>query len=588
MEMLLRDVTIPELAGIYRRHRRRSPAPYLIDPKVISRARRLAKKNGIWADLAENLDTRRDIPILRGSDFRRLRRTKDRRLTHMDGRGRELSRAALALWLGHPNADVDYLQDLLWAYCEDSTWVHGVHDGNVIDLSSSAMAATLAELVYVLGGHLEEAVKDRVAGEIERRVFDPFCDYRNLDGWRTVRNNWNHVCNGQVVRAALYQIQDPAQLASLTHVAIQHLTYGLDGFGEDGGCGEGPGYYNYGFGHYLYVAESLHQRTGGRVNLMTDDKVTRICRYPLAANIAGPLYSCFADASHGYLPARIALLINRFHAMPEVFGLCDRHPDGTLKLSGMHDLALYDGEKAGTQADDRDYVLPDLGQVKLRGRAGRKQMTVMAIAGNNGVSHNHNDVGSFIVHRQGRLHLVDPGGPIYTERTFSSRRYDSVYCSSVGHSVPVINGRHQEVGAGHYGVLEVEGLNEAGVKRATVDMTQAYPEGTVERLVRSLSLDPDRNALTLVDAYTFGRKPRALEETFITFGQVRKERGGKSVRIGTKTNGLTITAEGVPGRFAVTRMTEEAWEGRTDDVIARITFTPTGLAREMTLSFRIE
>ena len=141
MEMLLRDVTIPELAGIYRRHRRRSPAPYLIDPKVISRARRLAKKNGIWADLAENLDTRRDIPILRGSDFRRLRRTKDRRLTHMDGRGRELSRAALALWLGHPNADVDYLQDLLWAYCEDSTWVHGVHDGNVIDLSSSAMAS---------------------------------------------------------------------------------------------------------------------------------------------------------------------------------------------------------------------------------------------------------------------------------------------------------------------------------------------------------------------------------------------------------------------------------------------------------------
>ena len=179
--MLLRDVTITELAGIYRKHARRSPAPYLIDPKVATRARRLARRNGIWQDLSENLDPAREIPILKGSDFRRLRSTKDRRLTHMEGRSRELSRAALALWLGHPNADVDYLQDLLWAYCEDSTWVHGVHDGNVIDLSSSAMGATLAEIVYVLGSHLDEDEKERVAREVERRIFEPFCDYRNQD-----------------------------------------------------------------------------------------------------------------------------------------------------------------------------------------------------------------------------------------------------------------------------------------------------------------------------------------------------------------------------------------------------------------------
>ena len=588
MDMLLRDVTITELAGIYRKHENRSPAPYLIDPKVATRARRLARKNGIWEDLSKNLDPDRVIPILKGSDFRRLRSTKDRRLTHMTGRGTELSRAALALWLNHPNADVDYLQDLLWAYCEDTTWVHGVHDQNVIDLNASGMAATIAEIAYALGDRLEDAVKDRVAEEIERRIFVPFSDYRNMDAWRTVRNNWNHVCNGQVVRTALYQIEDPGLLASLTHVAIQHLTYGIDGFGDDGGCGEGPGYYNYGFGHYLYVAESLHQRTAGEVNLMTDEKVERICRYPLAANIEGPLYSCFADASHGYLPARIALLINRFHRMPELFGLCDRHPDGSMKLSGMHDLALYGGEKADDCPDNRDYVLPDLGQVKLRGRAGRKQMTVMAIAGNNGVPHNHNDVGSFIVHQAGQLHLVDPGGPIYTKRTFSAQRYDSVYCNSLGHSVPVINGRQQEEGGQHYGTIEAEGLNEQGDKSAAIDMTHAYPDGTVKRLVRTLDLNPDANSLALEDVYSFDRKPRSVEEAFITFSKARIDRRGQTVRIGTVANGLTLTSKGVPGRFTATRMTEEAWEGRTGDVITRIVFTPSTLAREMTLSFRIE
>ena len=42
----------------------------------------------------------------------------------------------------------------------------------------------------------------------------------------------------------------------------------------------------------------------------------------------------------------------------------------------------------------------------------------MCLAGNNGVPHNHNDIGSFIVHRGDALWLTDPAGPAYSRKTF--------------------------------------------------------------------------------------------------------------------------------------------------------------------------
>lgn len=589
MDMLLRHVTMTELADMFARHQDRSPAPYLIDSEAVGRAGRLAKANGIWDDLSEHLDPGRDIPVIKRSAFRNYRRTGDRTLpqSRAGHRRRELERAALALWLGHPKANVDYLQDLLWAYCDDHTWVMAAHEGRAIDLGSAALGATFAEVLHVLGDRLEEEVKGRVSTEIERRIFQNLWNYKHLDDWKTRRMNWNHVCNGEVIRAALYQIEDPRILAHVTHAAIQNLTYALDGFTEDGGCEEGPGYWSYGFGHYLYVAYALYLKTGGELNIVEGDKIERICRYPLAAQIAGPLRSTFADSDHGHISVRIATIINAFHKMPELYELCEPRPNRTLKVSGMHELALYRGQKVRGVPDHRDYLMPDLGQVKLRGRPGRRQMTLMALAGHNGVPHNHNDIGSFIVHRGDRLLLVDPGAPLYTRKTFSPQRYEIVFCNSLGHSVPVIDGKLQQPGSQHYGTLEVENLNGEGKKRAVIDMTHAYPKGTVKRLVRAFTLNARTNRLTLEDAYTFSRPPRSLEEAFITFEKVAVAPNGRSVTIGPRGNRVRLSAVDTPGRFRFRRLVEESKEGRTDEVITRITFAPRKLEKEMRLRFEM-
>ncbi len=279
MEMLLRHIGLQDLAQIYGRHTDRSPAPYLKDPAVIARAGQLARCNGVWDTLDEKLDPTATIPVLRRSAYRNFRRVGDRTVPQADSgrRKTELNRASLALWLEHPKADVDYLQDLLWAFCDDWTWIMAAHEGLGIDLGSAAFGATLAEILYLFDDKLEDEVKLRVRDEIDRRIFQSYWNYRRVDWWKTCGMNWNHVCNGEIIRAALYLHDDPAVLAHLTHSPIQHMQYAIDGFTDDGGCLEGPSYWVYGFGHYLWAAHMLHETTGGELNIAEDDKVERIC-----------------------------------------------------------------------------------------------------------------------------------------------------------------------------------------------------------------------------------------------------------------------------------------------------------------------
>ena len=593
MDMLLRSINIVNLADIFRRHHGASPAPYLIAKERKALAREYAVENGIWEDLDNHFRPDQPIPVIKRSVYRNYRRIGDRTVPQARAgeRMRELRRAFLALWLEHPKADLDYLQDLLWAYCDDWTWVMAAHEGRAIDLGAATLGATLAEILYVLRHQLEEEVTKRVSHEIERRIFDPFFNYHHADTWKSVRHNWNHVCNGEIIRTALYQIEDPLVLANMVHGAIQNLTYAIDGFTDDGGCVEGPGYWDYGFGHYLAVAEALFFRTGGEINLLADEKIRRICKYPLAVNIEGPLRATFADASQGYMPARLALIINSFYPMENLYHLCERNEDGTLHLRDVHELATYNGEKASGEPDSSDYLLPELGLVKLRGDEGPGQLTLMALAGNNGVNHNHNDIGSFMVYKHKQIFFVDPGGPVYSRATFSTSRYESVFCNSFGHSVPIIGGRPQEAGREYYGTMRVanlNGMNGEHMKCVTIDMTHAYPEGTVKNLVRSFTLDTQANRLWLQDAYLFEEVPDSIEEAFITFHPVEVQSGGTSVRIGDEEHGVILSAPDVVGHFNVTVLLEESKEGRTSEIIRRVTFEPHEVLPAMSIRFLIE
>ena len=133
----------------------------------------------------------------------------------------------------------------------------------------------------------------------------------------------------------------------------------------------------------------------------------------------------------------------------------------------------------------------------------------------------------------------------------------------------------------------MENLNGEGRKRAMINMADAYPPGTVEKLVRKFTLDADANTLAIQDTYEFDRTPKTLEEAFITFERATVADDRQSVRIGPKRGGVTLSAVETPGVFRADLLTEESKEGRTGHFITRVAFAPRKLGKQMRLRFHI-
>src|SRR5207237_6214965 len=90
---------------------------------------------------------------------------------------------------------------------------------------------------------------------------------------------------------------------------------------------------------------------------------------------------------------------------------------------------------------------PDQSVLVARGAPGSRFRLSVAFQGaHNAQNHNHNDVGEFIVVVGKVPVLPDIGAEVYTQRTFSARRYESRALNSWGHDVPVIAGKLQSAG----------------------------------------------------------------------------------------------------------------------------------------------
>ncbi len=569
------------MAEIFRASYGRSPLPYLHDPAVRERARGIAQAQGLLARIEEQLTPEAPIPALQRSAFRAYARNGSR-LPYdplLQARLRQIEQATIACWLGMDY--VDYLQDLLWAECETTWWFAPAHEYvQPIDLSAAMRAERYDVILSLLGEQLEEEVRARVRAEIDRRVLAPFLD-PGTDHlwWRRTTNNWNAVCHGGIGIAAMLLEQDPERLTRTLMRIMQDLPVFIDGFTPDGGCSEGPSYWRYGFGWYVRLADALYHFTNGQIHLLQGERLERICRYPLAVVMGPGQELTFADAYQGYQSVGTVCRINRYVDIPELYGLCQLL-DGCPALRNLDDLLLYDGRAAVPLEDPRDYLLPDLGVAKVKQGA----VTLGVKAGHNDEHHNHNDIGSFIVHRGSTQFLCDPGGPVYTAKTFSPQRYECAFTNSYGHSVPVIDGCLQQPGRAYAGTLTAEGLNTAA-RKVVVEMAGAYGLPALQRLTRTLTVAGEE--MLLADTCVFTSAPATFEEAFLTTLPAEVLADG-SVAIRSEADGTAyLAAVETPGSFRVDVLYEESKDSYHGDLLRRIVFTPATLGLEMRLAFRI-
>lgn len=390
---------------------------------------------------------------------------------------RRLSMMSIAALLDVPGSK-EQCEDIIYAFLHLPTWSLSAHylyggledywdvptnpfdeTGHVrgigrdrrqsLDLCSCNAAFALCELAHILEGKIEPCLIRWCRQESFERVLKPYMSLSPFPHFETNPNNWSGVCMGSIGSAAIYLISDSKTLAAVLMRVLESLSVHLSGYNPDGASPEGFGYWQLGFQYYLMFADLLKKRTGGRIDIMSDEKVQLIAAFGTDCCLGRNLKLPFGDANWlgiydkaigrylGNIGIRIPNLDEIdsricFESQFEHTPLMLRHLIWDMRpekgMSNFPRSAVYESSEYYmgfyNNASDPVYLL-------VKG-------------GNNGESHNHNDVGTYVIIRNDDMLAADTAGGDYCRDYFNENRYTFFAARSAGHNFPIVDGIEQE------------------------------------------------------------------------------------------------------------------------------------------------
>ncbi len=472
------------------------------------------------------------------------------------------------------------IEELVAALAAERTWVMPAHDRSLanfnreridIDLASSALGWHLATANWLLGDHLSPKTRELIRANVAERVLEPFramySGAREVNWWMHTTNNWNAVCLAGVTGAALAQIGDRDLRAEYIAAAEKSSQNFLNGFPPDGFCTEGIGYWNYGFGNYILLAETIYQATDGRVDFMARPGVAAPATFGARIQIIGGVAPAFADCSINARPdSRWMYYLNRRYGLG-LSGYSEVSSSSALgsDLSNAMIFAFPNSADQGVTLDGASLGSPlrawfdSAGILVSRPAADSECLLGVALkGGNNAEHHNHNDVGSYVAVVQDRAVLLDPGSEVYTARTFSNRRYESNLLNSWGHPVPVVAGQLQRTGRDAQATVLVSDFSDER-DTLTLDISSAYDVPTLTKLERAFVYDrAGDGALTITDTVAFA-EPQGFETALITDGSwERVDEYTLLVRDGSRAANVRVNTGGAAWELVVDEIHEDA------------------------------
>jgi hypothetical protein len=276
------------------------------------------------------------------------------------------------------------------------------------------------------------------------------------------------------------------------------------------------------------LCEAIHQATEGKVDLLQETKAKQASTFGSEIEIINDVYPAFADCSIRAKPSsRLMYYISRRLGM----GLRRWEQIDVVSPGSLYQSMMYSFPNAASMATParKSSDGPDIrswfdqaGVLICRpGPNSSSQFAVALKGGHNNEHHNHNDVGSFVVVLDDKPLLIDPGGEVYTERTFSSRRYVSNVLNSFGHPVPRVGGKLQRTGRQAQGrVIRQDFTKETDT--LVLDIKSAYDVPELKKLERTFVYSrTGTGSLTVTDEVAFS-KPSSFDTALITFDTWKK------------------------------------------------------------------
>ena len=401
-------------------------------------------------------------------------------------RRRKLNRLIMAECAENKGRFIDDILDGLYLILGETTWCLPPHTSYerdarqetmpdvtrpIIDLFDAESAALVAYAEYLLRpvfAQISPYISVYVNRVLEERIFEPYLKQHFwwMGNGKEPMCNWTPWITQNVLICALTRNEDyfsEEERRVFLEKAAVSCDYFLDEYGDDGCCNEGAQYYTHAglclFGclELMSFAADGNSDLGCKTNERTventlfggifrEKKICNIANYIVKMYVGGGYYINFADCSA--LPGRRTAREFLFGkaTSDEVlssFAAADfRNEDRSQQLIEDEINLFYHVLQAFSYDEMMKFPvsneLPSDSYFESTGLmvARDERYTLAVKAGNNADSHNHNDVGSFTIYKDGKPFIIDLGVGTYTQKTFSDKRYEIWTMQSQFHNLP--------------------------------------------------------------------------------------------------------------------------------------------------------
>ncbi|MFC4871083.1 heparinase II/III domain-containing protein [Negadavirga shengliensis] len=428
------------------------------------------------------------------------------------------------------------IDEELNAVCRFSDW----NPSHFLDVAEMSTAVALA--IDWVGGDLPKSTVALAKEALIEKGIKP--SFEGNRSWINGTNNWNQVCNGGMIAAAIMIADEDPELASKTiSRSLDGLPHAMAEYGPDGVYPEGSTYWGYGTAFSVLTSAMLESAFGTDFGIAEYPAFKESADFRVLSIAPSGWYYNFADCGDMHGTSGDIILAwfanqtgNPLYLEKEKFmqpgknmGKLHRVAGAGLvwlsqfkssneqqlplawKGDGSNPIVIMKGEKPG----------PD--QYYFGGKGGRAT-----------ISHGNMDAGSFIWELNGVRWAIDPGNQPYNELEITGfnlwgncqecERWTLLTKNNYGHSTLTVNeGLH--VNDGFAALLD---FREGNQPKATFDLTPVFGENI--KLAHRTFFKPDDNSIQIEDQLEINENTKSITWQLMTQADVEIVNGGAILR----------------------------------------------------------
>lgn len=394
-------------------------------------------------------------------------------------------------------ATLKRIDDELKAVCNFSDW----NPSHYLDVAEMSLAVAIA--LDWAGEALPKATVDLAKSALIEKGIKPSFPEKGVPGWVNGTNNWNQVCNGGMIAAAIMIAdRDPDLAAKTISRSLDGMPNALKQYGPDGLYPEGATYWGYGTSFSVITASLLESAFGTDFGMAEYPAFVESADFRLLSVAPSGWYYNFADcgdkggASGDVTLAWFAqqtgnplyLEREKFLLPPQEMGKLSR-----LGGAGLVWLSQFENKNAtelplAWKGEGENPVVffrggnDDPRQYYFGGKGGRAT-----------VSHGNMDAGSFIFELDGVRWVIDPGNQSYHEiektgfnlwaNCQSCQRWKLLTKNNYGHSTLTVNDALHV----NTGFASLKDFKDGNQPEATFDLKEIFGgklDGATRRFVK--------------------------------------------------------------------------------------------------------